>query len=290
MGFMPNMRAETRGIRPLSGPEWRSWNGCLADYWTVSCAQDAGGRYMSPTPRVFVTVGIETGTFELATSSGVFTHRGRVTATYVPAKLVVEGRARQLKTLKHLDVHMTDTAMDRLIGFKLPQVVRNQVHWASDDPIIESIAHLLINECTATDRHHVAFGEGLVSALLVRLFKLQPRPAGALQVTKPTDVDRIIHAVEASLFKSLRTEALAQELGMSERQMARKFQSSMGQSLTAWHAQRRIEHVKTWLADTDIPLKEAAARAGFADQAHLSRVFKAHEGITPSAWRRGNRG
>jgi AraC-like DNA-binding protein len=38
---------------------------------------------------------------------------------------------------------------------------------------------------------------------------------------------------------------------------------------------------------TGLPLSEAAAASGFADQAHMTRVFVARYGFTPGAWKDG---
>ncbi|RYD63422.1 MAG: AraC family transcriptional regulator, partial [Verrucomicrobiaceae bacterium] len=35
-------------------------------------------------------------------------------------------------------------------------------------------------------------------------------------------------------------------------------------------------------------LTEVAAAAGFADQAHMTRVFKRYAGLTPAAWIRAH--
>jgi AraC-like DNA-binding protein len=37
------------------------------------------------------------------------------------------------------------------------------------------------------------------------------------------------------------------------------------------------------------PLSQIALSCGFADQAHLARIFRRETGLAPSAWRRANR-
>lgn len=49
---------------------------------------------------------------------------------------------------------------------------------------------------------------------------------------------------------------------------------------------RRGQHV---LSDSDLPLRELALAAGFADRAHVTRVLRRFCGKTPAAWRRARR-
>ena len=47
----------------------------------------------------------------------------------------------------------------------------------------------------------------------------------------------------------------------------------------------RVEHAGRQLTTTRRSLAEIAAAAGFADQAHFSRVFKDQTGVTPTRFR-----
>ena len=53
-----------------------------------------------------------------------------------------------------------------------------------------------------------------------------------------------------------------------------------------WQQEHRIGRVKEALLIEDCSLTEVASRFGFSDQAHLTRVFRQHEGTTPAAWLR----
>ena len=57
-----------------------------------------------------------------------------------------------------------------------------------------------------------------------------------------------------------------------------------------WHMKARLRRVEEMLADGDLALTQIAAEAGFADQAHFTRVFRRFYGLTPAAWRRARRG
>jgi AraC-like DNA-binding protein len=49
---------------------------------------------------------------------------------------------------------------------------------------------------------------------------------------------------------------------------------------------RRIEAVQRRLLETSASLSEIALACGFADQSHLTRVFRAQVGQSPAHWRR----
>ncbi|MGH3739709.1 MAG: helix-turn-helix domain-containing protein [Micromonosporaceae bacterium] len=81
------------------------------------------------------------------------------------------------------------------------------------------------------------------------------------------------------------TEAAAQ-LGSSPSHLSRVFRRVTGRSVTAYRNQLRIQSVLRDLADGAPSLRTLASRYGFADQAHLTRVTRAHTGQLPSAIKR----
>ncbi|SOY59597.1 helix-turn-helix domain-containing protein [Cupriavidus taiwanensis] len=80
---------------------------------------------------------------------------------------------------------------------------------------------------------------------------------------------------------------LAALVGLSEFHFARMFRVSFGMPPHAWVLQTRLERAQRLLADPRRPLREVAARAGFASASHLNRRFQAAFGVTPGAWRAG---
>lgn len=75
--------------------------------------------------------------------------------------------------------------------------------------------------------------------------------------------------------------ALAQ---LSKYQFLRRFAQRYGLTPHAWLLVRRVEHARRLIAAGQT-LAESAAASGFADQAHMSRLFLRHFGYTPGAWR-----
>jgi AraC family transcriptional regulator len=78
---------------------------------------------------------------------------------------------------------------------------------------------------------------------------------------------------------------LAREAGVHRVHLARTFRDHFGVPITEYARQLRLQAAGRLLAD-DLPLAGVAARAGFADQSHLTRVMHEAWGITPGALRR----
>jgi len=67
---------------------------------------------------------------------------------------------------------------------------------------------------------------------------------------------------------------------------SRAFKVSFGETPHAYVMRRRVRRAQELMLNSDEPLSHIALACGFADQAHLSRLFRREVGATPSAWRR----
>jgi AraC-like DNA-binding protein len=71
--------------------------------------------------------------------------------------------------------------------------------------------------------------------------------------------------------------------GIDRFTIARHFRRAFGTSPDRYRLMRRLGVARKAL-EQGVPLAEAAADAGFADQSHLTRQFKRAFGMTPGAW------
>ena len=95
------------------------------------------------------------------------------------------------------------------------------------------------------------------------------------------DVERAWTLMRASGGR-LRVDALAEALGCSRRHLAARFAEDVGVSPKVAARLIRFEAARHRLGS--VPLARLAAEHGFADQAHLTREFRALAGITPTAF------
>lgn len=78
---------------------------------------------------------------------------------------------------------------------------------------------------------------------------------------------------------------LARDAGIHPVHLARTFRKRYGMSLGTFARRARVDYAAELIARGGVPLSSVAGLAGFADQAHLTRVFRARTGLTPGQFR-----
>jgi AraC-like DNA-binding protein len=90
-----------------------------------------------------------------------------------------------------------------------------------------------------------------------------------------------LDAEKARVVRSAELEAVT---GLTRYDLARQFRSMCGTSPYRYLLMRRLAGAREQIARRRA-LSEVAVEAGFADQAHFSRMFKAAFGLTPARYR-----
>lgn len=98
-------------------------------------------------------------------------------------------------------------------------------------------------------------------------------------------IRKVVAYLETDLSADLTLNTLAQHLGVNASYLSTLFTKEMGTSLTDYVNHYRIDHAKTLLANTDVPIKDIALRCGIGDVHYFTRLFKRISGMTPKAWR-----
>ena len=98
-------------------------------------------------------------------------------------------------------------------------------------------------------------------------------------------VERALKLIEAGALDAAGVEALAERLGIGARQLSRLFRRHLGASPTQVAKTARIQRAKRLLGETDLPVREIAARAGFRSLRRLNAVFQELYGRPPTALR-----
>ena len=79
---------------------------------------------------------------------------------------------------------------------------------------------------------------------------------------------------------------LARKCGLSVGHFSHAFRRSVGVAPHQWLIEQRIALSMEKLRDDRLSLSEVAAKCGFSDQSHLTRLFTRIVGVSPGAWRR----
>jgi AraC-like DNA-binding protein len=82
-----------------------------------------------------------------------------------------------------------------------------------------------------------------------------------------------------------RVDALAEEAGVHRVYFARLFDAKFGAPPSVVRRRAMLEHALAAIFERRLPLAEAAAAVGFADQAHMSRAFAEFIGVAPARLR-----
>jgi AraC-like DNA-binding protein len=90
--------------------------------------------------------------------------------------------------------------------------------------------------------------------------------------------------LDAQKTRVVHSSELEAVTGLSRYELARQFRAMCGTSPYRYLLMRRLDFARQQLAQSR-SLVEVALEAGFADQAHFSRMFKATFGITPTRYR-----
>ena len=193
--------------------------------------------------------------------------------------------------LRYLRVSIDPLHLGRLMGPSPDDVqpVRLRRTYGVASPQIARLMMTLKDEADSRNPGGLAFVEAVTTALghlLVRhagAARAQPvRARGGLSAFARRRVLEIIHA---RLDARLTVEMLAHEAGLSPAHFARAFKETIGRAPHQYLLSLRLERARRLLEMPDANLSNIAQRAGFADQAHFTRLFKRAYGITPGALR-----
>jgi AraC-like DNA-binding protein len=101
----------------------------------------------------------------------------------------------------------------------------------------------------------------------------------------PVDVrlERARHILAGALFENMLLARVAEEVGLSVYSLIRHFKEGYGFSPHAWRMQARASAAAKLLRSNE-SLAHVAGSCGFADQPHLTRVFKRVYGVTPGQY------
>jgi AraC family transcriptional regulator len=92
--------------------------------------------------------------------------------------------------------------------------------------------------------------------------------------------------IDANWNASLSCEVLARLTKLSVSYFARAFKCTFGCPPHVFLLRRRMERAQGLMLKSNAPLSEIAIECGFADQSHMSRLFRQYTGESPAAWRR----
>ena len=124
-----------------------------------------------------------------------------------------------------------------------------------------------------------------------RQFVISPRgitvrhSSDILTVDDPT-IAAVLAMIHERAHAGLTVEDIVRSLGRSRSTLEARFQAVMGRSMSTELRRFRLERARRLVVETDLPLKQVAARVGFNSVQHMTTLFSRLLGQTPAKLRR----
>ncbi len=189
--------------------------------------------------------------------------------------------------------YLPRTALDAMAaeaGAARPGDLRHKLGVSVDDPVVRHLLSSLLPVIAEPKQANSLFLDHVALAMTAHMLTAYASTESSAKTQRgglaPWQERRAKELMRASLNEELTLSLLAAECGLSARHFARAFRASTGMPPHRWLVMRRAERAKELLGKPALSVADVAATCGFADQSHLTRVFKAIFGVTPAAWRR----
>ncbi|RHZ94789.1 GlxA family transcriptional regulator [Cereibacter sphaeroides] len=94
-------------------------------------------------------------------------------------------------------------------------------------------------------------------------------------------LSEVIRKMEANIEDPISPADLAEEVGMSTRQLERLFRRYLNRSPKRYYMELRLQKARNLLMQTDMSVINVALACGFASPSHFSKCYRAHYATTP---------
>jgi AraC family transcriptional regulator len=201
----------------------------------------------------------------------------------VPFESTVEAPVRFIQIVQHRDLY------DNLVSAMVRGgAVNLEPLTELCDPLVSHIALTVTNQidCGVLDN---ILADALSTVLAVLIVRHHVDPS-AIELAPSSGLSRerlqrVRDYIEAHLGDSLTLTDLAGVACLSPYHFSRSFKLALGIGPQRYVMQRRLDRAKTLMRRTDQPLAWVAKEVGFADQSHLTSVFRRETGLTPGQFR-----
>src|SRR5262249_14903322 len=100
--------------------------------------------------------------------------------------------------------------------------------------------------------------------------------------TTNTVVQRAIDLMEKTIEEPVPPRAIADRIGVSQRQLERLFNRYVGCTPARYHMRIRLDRARRMLRQTDLSVAEVAGACGFVALSHFAKVYRGTFGGRPS--------
>ncbi|MFT6933429.1 MAG: transcriptional regulator GlxA family with amidase domain [Paracoccaceae bacterium] len=185
---------------------------------------------------------------------------------------------------------------------------RATIHWENQDSFIEEFEDVLLTKSVfVIDGNRITtaggtasidlmlkiiasdHGEDLASLVADQLIYTSIRTDQDTQrLSIPTRIgvrhpklSQVIRMMEQNIEEPISPSLLAQQVGMSTRQLERLFRRYLNRSPKRYYMEIRLSKARNLLMQTDMSVINVALACGFASPSHFSKCYRSHYNTTP---------
>lgn len=286
------MTTQTKALQTLDPLAYRRFGGAIADLWKVRGAAGGGGFYIAPDPRLVVFLDDDVPPFLMRTSPAM-PCRSQLRAFFIPANTPLWSHLDVACDFRHLDIHLQSANLAARIRHGGLRADTCTPRFFEDNQNLLTLARLAAREISQGKQNDMML-DGLLTAILADVFEpdrrndtssddrhdFPPKGLNARQVATLEDL------VLSDLSNPPGVRAMASRLGLSEGRFAHAFREALSMSPSKWVTLKRLRMAEQMMLESRLSLADIAYATGFADQAHMSRVFSSQNGMPPSRWRK----
>lgn len=152
---------------------------------------------------------------------------------------------------------------------------------------IGSAAALRLVVQLVTEADGVAVGRALTDRLgLGEANGVEPQSALAVAAAEDPLISRAVQLMGAHLEDTLSTLDVSRRLGVSSRQLERRFRSQLGLTPLQAYRELRLERARDLLVQTSLPVEQIALASGFTHTSSLNKWLRQRYGEAPAVLRR----
>lgn len=175
-------------------------------------------------------------------------------------------------------------------GMLLPPYVDPVISCGQYASRVESYLSEMLRECDSQALGYETLSSNLLMSLITLIYRIIDAEHQFQSLKGKNELTiRTKEFIDNNFTQSISLKEIADTLYISQHYLSRLFKKDLGDSPVNYLITRRIEEAKRLLAESSAPVHEVAASVGYSNDKYFSMLFKKVTGITPSAYREGQR-
>jgi len=146
-----------------------------------------------------------------------------------------------------------------------------------------------IRECLVLYCYPSPYSDSISSALLKQILCLLVQERSNEQPELPETVRKVLSYLQQNYDRDVNNDQISAEFGYHSFYLNRTFKKCTGMTLHQALISERIRVAKRMLLHSDVSVQAVALECGFSDRSQFCTTFRKHTGLTPAAYRKGQR-